>query len=336
MRIPHAEVIRVLTSIFIKSGISEKHSKLCASLFAKASLEGVPSHGLDRVPVFLKMIRNNYVNPSKEAELVDSFGFFERWDGNLGPGMVNATICMDRAIRLSKEFGIGLIALQNTNHWMRAGNYGWQAAEAGCIGICFTNTKPNMPAWGGKEPKLGNNPLVIAIPRLKGHIVLDMAMSQFSYGKMNTYLRAGKDMPFEAGFDQKGNLTKSPEEIIAHELALPIGLWKGSGLSMVLDMLATILSGGKSTHQVGQSGEEFGLSQIFICLDPFKLGMSWSDEKLNSIISDLKSSDTFEENEIRFPGENIPEIRKENMANGIPVADQVWEVILEEFGKSQG
>jgi 3-dehydro-L-gulonate 2-dehydrogenase len=336
MRIPQAEVIQVLTRIFIKSGISKKNSDLCASLFAKASLEGVPSHGLDRVPVFLKMIRNNYINPAKEAKLVDSFGFFERWNGNLGIGPINAHQCMERTIEISKEFGIGMVALQNTNHWMRAGNYGWQAAESGCIGICFTNTKPNMPAWGGSEPKLGNNPLVIAIPRIKGHIVLDMAMSQFSYGKMNTYLRAGKEMPFEAGFDQKGNLSKSPEEIIAHELALPIGLWKGAGLSLVLDMLATILSGGKATHQIGESGEEFALSQIFICLDPVKLGITWSDEKLDAIISDLKSSTAFAGNEIRFPGENIPKIRKENMENGIPVAKEVWEVIMKEFRESQG
>lgn len=332
MRIAYQEVVSILKEILFKYGFSKENAEVCATLFAKASLEGVPSHGLDRVPVFLKMIRNKFVFPDKQAELMDAFGFFERWNGNLGPGMLNASICMDRTIRLSKEFGIGMIALQHTNHWMRAGNYGWQAAEAGCIGICFTNTKPNMPAWGGSEPKLGNNPLVIAIPRKSGHIVLDMAMSQFSYGKMNTYLRAGKEMPFEAGFDQKGELSKSPAEIIEHELALPVGLWKGAGLSLVLDMLATILSGGLSTHQVGQSGEEYGLSQVFICLDPKKLGMdTWSDEKLDGIVADLKASATFTGNEIRFPGEKIAEIRKENMENGIFVAEEVWEKIYREF-----
>lgn len=336
MRIPHQEVIHILSEIFLKYGFTKEKAELCASLFAKASLEGVSSHGLDRVPVFLKMIRRKLIFPDREAKLVDAYGFFERWDGLLGPGMVNASICMNRAIEMSKEYGIGAVAIQNTNHWMRAGNYGWQAAEAGCIGICFTNTKPNMPAWGGKEPKLGNNPLVIAIPRKSGHIVLDMAMSQFSYGKMNTYLRAGKEMPFEAGFDQKGKLTKSPSEIIEHELALPVGLWKGAGLSLVLDMLAAIMSGGKATYQVGESGDEFGLSQVFICLDPKKLGMdNWSDDKLGKIIDDLKSSATFTGSTIRFPGENIPEIRIENMEKGIPVAEEVWTKILKEFRESQ-
>jgi 3-dehydro-L-gulonate 2-dehydrogenase len=239
---------------------------------------------------------------------------------------------MERAIQISKEFGVGIVALQNTNHWMRAGNYGWQAAESGCIGICFTNTKPNMPAWGGSEPKLGNNPLVIAIPRSSGHIVLDMAMSQFSYGKLKTYLREGREMPFDAGFDPVGNLTKSPESVIANELALPIGLWKGAGLSLLLDMLTTILSGGNATYQVGESGEESGLSQVFICLDIEKIGIKeWSDEKLDQIIDDLKGSLTFEEKSIRYPGENNMKTRQENLQNGVPVDEKVWKSIIEEL-----
>jgi 3-dehydro-L-gulonate 2-dehydrogenase len=328
MQVPYLEVLQVLEKIFQSQGFDPKRAALCAQLFTKASLDGVPSHGLDRVPVFLEMIRKKLVNPLSEAQRMESYGFFERWNGNLGPGPLNAHQSMERAILLAKEFGIGMVAIQNTNHWMRAGNYGWQAVAAGCIGLCFTNTKPNMPAWGGKEPKLGNNPLVIAIPRSKGHVVLDMAMSQFSYGKLNTYLRAGKDMPFEAGFDQKGNLTKSPAEIIANELALPIGLWKGSGLSLVLDMLAAIISGGQATHQVGESGEEYGLSQIFLCLDPEKLGMvAWIDQKLDDIIQDFHRSETFNNQNVRYPGEYTLTIRDQNMRDGVPVDEIVWNKI---------
>lgn len=329
--IPFHELVSNLKQILLKFGFEESGADRCATLFAKADLDGVRSHGVNRFPLFLEFIDKGYVKPENSPTLLSEIVLFERWDGNLGPGNLNAEFAMDRAIKLSREFGIGCVALAQTNHWMRGGNFGWQAVEAGCIGICFTNTKPNMPAWGGSEPKLGNNPLVIAIPRKSGHIVLDMAMSQFSYGKMNTFLRADKEMPYEAGFDQEGKLSKSPAEIIEHELALPIGLWKGAGLSLVLDMLATILSGGQATNEVGQSGEEYGLSQVFICLDPKGLGMdTWSDEKLDGIIEDLTSSSTFLGNKVRFPGEKIPEIRKENMEKGIPVDEQVWEKILGE------
>lgn len=328
MKIPYPEVLEVLEHIFLKYGLDASKSIKCAQLFTQASLDGVPSHGLDRVPVFLEMIKKGRINPNAEPSRIETFGFFERWNGNLGPGSLNAFQSMDRAVFLAKEFGIGLVALQNTNHWMRAGNFGWQAAEAGCIGICFTNTKPNMPAWGGKEPRLGNNPLVIAIPREKGHVVLDIAMSQFSYGKMNIYLREGKAMPYEAGFNREGNLTKSPAEIIAEELALPIGLWKGAGLSLVLDMLASVISGGQATHQVGASGDEFGLSQIFLCLDPERLGMhDWIDQKLDEIINNLHDSATFPNQHIRYPGEHILAIREKNLKEGVPVDPSVWEKI---------
>jgi 3-dehydro-L-gulonate 2-dehydrogenase len=84
---------------------------------------------------------------------------------------------------------------------MRGGTYGWQAAEAGVIGICWTNTMPNLPPWGGGEPCLGNNPLVIAVPRKGGHVVLDMAMSQFSYGALESYRSRGEMLPVDGGFD---------------------------------------------------------------------------------------------------------------------------------------
>ncbi len=332
MRIALEEASSTLENILISYGFSKVRAVGCARLFVQASLDGVPSHGLDRFPVFLDMIRKQLVVVEAEPTRLDTFGVFERWNGNLGPGPLNALHCMDCAIAISKELGVGVVALQNTNHWMRAGNYGWLAANAGVIGICFTNTKPNMPAWGGSEPKLGNNPLVVAIPRKKGPIVLDMAMSQFSYGKMNSYLRDGKNMPYQAGFDPSGGLTTDPENVITNELALPIGLWKGSGLSLVLDMLATLLSGGKSVSEIANSKEEYGLSQVFICIDPDKLGIDkWSDEKLDAILSDLSESQVFEGKSVRYPGEHILEIREKNKKEGIPVAEEVWQAILKEL-----
>jgi len=331
--IPYPQLQGTFESILILHyKFSKSRASLCAELFAKASLDGVASHGANRFPVFLEMIRKGYVDPTAQADCMDSFGFFERWDGKLGPGNLNAHECMGRAIALAKSNGVGMVALQNTNHWMRAGNYGWQAVEEGCIGICFTNTKPNMPAWGGCEPKLGNNPLVVAIPRSKGPIVIDMAMSQFSYGKMSSYLREDKDMPFEAGFDSKGELTKSPKEIIKNEMALPAGLWKGAGLSLVLDMLSAYLSGGKSTSQIGENGEEYGVSQIFLCFNPGKLGLGEaSEEILDKIIEDLLASKVFPGKEVRYPGENILKIREENLQKGVPVNKEIWDKIQNEL-----
>lgn len=332
LKIPYTQLVDMLQTILFQVGFSKNKAHLCAELFSKASLDGVASHGLNRFPSFLKMIEEGFIDIGAEPKLIGNFGFFERWDGKSGPGNLNAYQSMDRAIHLSKENGIGCVALRNTNHWMRAGNYGWQAVDQGCISICFTNTKPNMPAWGGSEPILGNNPLVIAFPRKEGPIVLDMAMSQFSYGKMSQYLKENKEMPFEAGFDHKGRLTKDPGTVMEKELALPIGLWKGAGFSLLLDLLSALLADGNATHEIGQLEVEHNISQVFISLYPPKLGFStFPEEKINGIINHFKSSATFGSRKIRYPGENVLEIRKKNLAAGVPVDPEIWETVLKFF-----
>ncbi|MEN2281346.1 3-dehydro-L-gulonate 2-dehydrogenase [Algoriphagus sp. SE2] len=330
--IPFSEICQSLTTILRSYGLSSERAEACATLFAKADLDGVRSHGVNKFLKFIEFIRVGNVNPSNEPELEGSIGVFERWDGLLGVGNLNAEFAMSRAIKISEQFGIGCVALKNSNHWMRGGNFGWQAVDSGKIGICFTNTKPNMPAWGGSEPVLGNNPLVIAIPRKNGPVVLDMAMSQFAYGKLENYLRSNKKAPFPAGFDEDGNLINDPESILKNDMALPAGLWKGAGLSLVLDMLAATLSGGDSTHQVNRTGSEIGVSQVFLCFDPLKLRMDkWIDHTCDAIIENLKSSKVFEGQKIFYPGENVLNTRKKNKIQGIPIDKKVWNQILKEL-----
>ena len=135
---------------------------------------------------------------------------------------------MDRACGLAKQYGIGLVALGNNNHWLRGAAYGFQAAERGMIGICWTNSQPNMPAWGAKDRRIGNNPIVFAVPRSSGkHIVADCAMSQFSYGALESARMKGEKMPIAAGYDTKGELTTDPAEIEKTWRILPTGYWKG-------------------------------------------------------------------------------------------------------------
>lgn len=331
MRVPFQELVDTFSIILEKHGFPSERAGKCAMLFAKSSLDGVASHGLNRFPQFLDMVRDKWVNPNAEPEREFDIPVFERWNGHLGPGMLLAEFSMDRAINMAKENGIGCVALNNTNHWMRGGNYGWQAASAGCIGICFTNTIPNMPAWGGREPKLGNNPLVIAMPYKNEAMVLDMAMTQYSYGKMSTYLNKKTSMPYEAGFNETGALTKDPAEVLAMQLALPAGLWKGAGLSLMLDVIASVFSRGKATHQIGDNGIEFGVSQFFCCLDIERCGLDREkvDQHVQDILEDLKSSKVFGGTEISYPGERSFRERTENLEKGVPVDPVIWNKLME-------
>jgi 3-dehydro-L-gulonate 2-dehydrogenase len=238
---------------------------------------------------------------------------------------------MERAMALSREHGLGCVSLGNTNHWMRGGSYGWQAAEAGLIGICWTNTMPNLPPWGGAKPCIGNNPLVIAVPREKGHVVLDMAMSQFSYGALESYKKRGEMLPVDGGFDAEGNLTRDPAAIEQTQRPLPIGYWKGSGLSMVLDMIAAMTSLGKATHQLSTDPLlETGLSQVFLAINPEALGPSPRFAQIaDEIVASVHHCKPAEKGkEIRYPGEQTLRTRAENMKLGLPIEPAVWTQIM--------
>ena len=276
--------------------------------------------------ISLKVILNHDAIPV----LIHKTGGLEQWDGNLGPGPLNAIFATDRVTELASACGIGMVSIANTNHWMRAGTYGWIAARKGYVFICWTNTCPNMPAWGAKDPRIGNNPFVLAVPYRSDAIVLDFAMSQFSYGKMGSFKNEGKQLPFPGGFDKSGQLTTDPGEILETWRPLPIGYWKGASFSLLLDILATVLSGGLSTHQIRSCDTESNISQVFIAVHLKSLhNFPAIDNSINEIIEDLKKSIPENDNvTIRYPGENIARIRAENLKKGIPVNKNIWEKIL--------
>ncbi|HEX8137017.1 MAG TPA: 3-dehydro-L-gulonate 2-dehydrogenase [Pyrinomonadaceae bacterium] len=325
LRVTYAELYEALLRVLLKLGMESERARLCARLFAETSLDGVYSHGLNRFPRFVEMIRRGVIDLHAEAVRVSAGGAIERWDGRLGPGNLNAYRSMQRAIELSREFGLGCVALRNTNHWMRGGSYGWQAASAGAVGICWTNTMPNLPPWGATDPRIGNNPLVIAVPRPPRHVVLDTAMSQFSYGALASYRMRGERLPVVGGFDKEGRLTRDPAAIEESGRPLPIGFWKGSGLALMLDMLAALLSGGRATHEIQADPDlEVGLSQVFLAFN-----VSSPDEEetfarpVDRIIEHLQMASA-EDEKVRYPGERTLETRRLNLERGIPVEPEIW------------
>lgn len=319
----------VLKDLFIKHHFTTEKAKLMASVFTESTLSGVHSHGINRVPLFIEHVKKGIIDVDSEATMVASFGTMERWDGNSGAGIVNATKCTNRAIELAKNHGMGMVALRNTNHWMRGGSYGHQAAQAGCISILFTNTKPNMPPWGATDNRIGNNPIVISIPRNKGNVVLDMALSQFSFGKINDHKLRGEQLAHYGGWDDDHKLTKDPEKILSNERGLPIGYWKGSALSMVLDMLATLLSAGNSTGSISNKAIETNISQVFLCIHPKAFNDNELQERLLEEIINFTRDATLihPENNIYYPGERSAANRADHLKNGMTVNDDIWEKI---------
>ena len=320
MRVSFDELRQTLRDALLKVGFRQGRAQRCARLFAETDRDGVYTHGLNRFPRFLEMIKKGVVDVSACPDRVEVRGAFERWEGRSGPGNLNAFGSMARAIELSKRHGMGCVALRNTNHWMRGGSYGWQAAEAGALAFCWTNTLPNLPPWGSARPLLGNNPLVIAVPRPAGHVVLDMAMSQFSYGALAAYRSRGEQLPVVGGFDTDGRLTRDPAAVEESGRPLPAGFWKGSGLALLLDMTAALLADGLATHQIPPDPlEETRLSQVFLAFNLNLLGGIATARIADDIVESLQGA--------RYPGEHTLHIRRENLEKGIPVDPEVWEQV---------
>ena len=329
-RVPYQEMADIFTRVLESRGFQLEDAAAAALIFTENSLSGVYGHGLNRFPRVVSYLDKGEIDPNAQATCVGTFGSMERWDGHRGFGPLNAKKAMDRACELAKQNGMGLVALANNNHWMRGGTYGWQAAEQGCIGICWSNTMPNMPAWGGKDCRIGNNPLVMAIPRSNGeHAVVDCAISQFSYGKIEDCRLRGVQLPGPGGENEAGHPTTDPGEIEKTWRVLPMGYWKGSGLSIMLDLIATILSDGNSVSKIGTFGDEVGLTQIMIAIDPTKFNtVEQTDAIAQQIIDDLKASEPVKEDgSVLFPGERSFQTRKENLELGIPVIEEVWETV---------
>lgn len=328
--IPFDEVTVTLRGILEKRGFHPADAALLADVFARNTLEGAASHGLNRFPKFIETVDAGRVKPGEKPETLSAFGGLEAWDGHLAAGPVIATMATDRACELAKAHGIGCVAVGNSNHWLRPGRYGFQVVRQGMIGLLWTNTCRNLPAWGARDAHLGNNPFVLAIPRDKGPVVVDMSMGQFAYGKLEIAKLEGKRLPMMGGYDQAGNLTDDPAAILDSFRILPMGYWKGSSMSLALDMIAAGLSMGRTVEAIGLPAEgEWGLSQVFIAIhyqavaDREKTQARF-DQAVDAL---LRSQPCDEKHPMRYPSQNVPRIAAENMEKGLPVHEETWEKI---------
>lgn len=337
-RIAFDLMAEVVTDALVAAGMTADDARTCARVHTESSCDGVQSHGLNRVPRFVDYLRRGWVDAHAKPVLAKRLGAIEVHDGRFAPGILNALFATDRAMELAGTHGVGVVALRDTTHWMRGGTYGWRAVERGYAAVCWTNTESCMPAWGARNTRVGNNPFVVAVPRTAGPLVLDMAMSQYSYGKLSVTRLAGARLPFPGGFDAQGRLTDEPGPIEASMRILPTGYWKGSGLAIVLDALAAMLAEGRATNAIDQVGRGScgGCSQVFVAFDPQALGGGDFAERIaEGVVAHVRSSQPAEGlAEVRYPGEAQLRTRADNRAHGIVADDGVWAEVLALAGRA--
>ncbi|MGL4860655.1 MAG: 3-dehydro-L-gulonate 2-dehydrogenase [Enterobacteriaceae bacterium] len=316
--------------ILLKRGMSEELASKLAGGFVEMANEGTYSHGINRFPVFIEQVDKGEVQLNATPACVHSLGALEQWDCHFGPGVLNGLLCSERAMALARQYGIGMVAMRNSNHWMRGGTYVLKMARQGFAGIASTNSVAVMPAWGGKDHRIGSNPLMIAMPG-DPPMLVDCSMSQYSYGQLQNYVLADKPLPVVGGFDDNGNLSTDPHVLWRTKRLLPMGFWKGSSLSIVLDMLLTAVSGGYSVPALTEDRKaEFGVSQMLIAID---VGQTMQHEALLKEMQRIRdyvlASEPAESGQIMLAGAEIEQfIARHQQQGGIDIHDEIWQQII--------
>lgn len=266
----------LVARLFVAAGIPERAAQTAATALVDADLEGVPSHGVMLVDMYLERIRRGSVSTEEAGVVVSDRDATVVLDARHALGQLTADQAIKLAVERARRHGVGIVAVRHGFHFGTARRYAIQAASADCVGIVMCNTRPLMPAPGGAERLVGNNPIAIAVPT-DGPIpiVLDMATSEAAMGKIRMAEKAGQTIPQSWAVKSDGSATSSPSEAIAGML-LPSGGPKGFGLAFLIDLLCGLLSGGASGGGVqplyGDPAIPYDCSHLFIAIDVAHFG----------------------------------------------------------------
>ena len=307
--------------------IDDESSNCIADLLVQANLRGFDSHGVVRLPTYLKRFSSiKWETP----RLMKDNGATGLMDGNNCMGQVCAARAMNLAIDKAEKYGIGVIGVRNSNHFGTAASYSMMAAEKRMIGFTFSNASPRLPPWGGIEPLLGNNPWSFAFPSDKGFpVVLDISNSVVAAGKIREALLKGELIPEGWAMDRNGNVTRNPEDAL-NGLLLPIGGHKGYGITLVVDILSGILTGSGCANQIRgiedtNNSQKIGHLLGAIKIDnfiPIKEFLNRMDELID-LIKDSKRAQGV--TEIFMPGEIEYQTSLERSRSGIPIPRKVLD-----------
>lgn len=266
-----AELADFVTRLFAATGLPASAAAVVAEGLVEADLEGLSSHGVMLADMYIERLLNGSVTKATGAEIVSDREGAVVLDAGHALGQITGMQAMTLAVERARQFAVGIVPVRHGFHFGTAGRYARQAALADCIGFAMCNTRPLMPAPGGAERVVGNNPIAIAVPT-EGDIpiVLDMATSEAAMGKIRMAEKAGDAIPQTWAVTSQGLPTTDPAEAIAGML-LPSGGPKGFGLSFLIDLLCGLLSQGATGAQVrplyGDFGVSYDCSHLFIAID---------------------------------------------------------------------
>ena len=313
--------------LFEAAGVPPADAAEVARYLVLADLRGVSTHGISRISIYIERLRRGVVNPRPHMTISTPAPAALHLDGDNGLGFVVARRATLEAVRLAEQYGIGMVAASNSNHFGMAAGYLLDAIVAGYAAFVYTNASPSMPVWGGRTPFLGTSPFAFGAPGggAEPPVILDMATSVVARGKIRRAAQAGEPIPAGWALDADGRETTDAKK--AYEgIVLPLGGPKGSGLSLMMEILAGVMSGanfgGKVGDQYRDKDRPQNVGHCVIALNPSLFGgVSAYAERMADLVRRAKASPRLEETRaILMPGEPEAQIMAARLEDGIPLS----------------
>jgi len=321
----------VSEELLIYSGVSKKDAEIISDTIVYAHKRGKDTHGIIRVPIYLNKIKNKLMSPETKNKLIKENSIISVIDATHGFGQVAAFEGMKIAIEKAKKNGIGLVGIKNSNNFGTAGYFAEMAAKENMIGLVMGNSSPAIAPWGGEKPVFGTNPLAFAAPGGKNfpNIILDMATSVAARGKIRLAKKNNEKIPLGWAIDETGNPTDDPVKALMGSM-LPIGEHKGYGLSLMIDILAGLLTGSAFGGDVKPLNTKEGFSKfghlLIVLNTEFFMSKNDYNEKIAVLIQNVKNSG--DPNKVFLPGENSYKKAKENNLFVKLTENQIKEINL--------
>jgi LDH2 family malate/lactate/ureidoglycolate dehydrogenase len=331
-----SDVLAFATRAFSSVGLDFASAAIVADSLVEANLRGVDTHGVNRLlKIYLRRVKLGIVNPTPAMRLVTERQAAALLDADNAMGAVAGVRGIDEALKRAANCGVGTVAVRNSNHFGAAAHYALRAAENGCIGIAVTNAAPRLAPWGGADVLLGNNPVAYAIPTGDDRpMVLDISTSVVARGKIMLAARQKRSIPTGWALDDSGAPTTDPDRAL-RGLILPFGEHKGSGLSIVHEILTGVLAGGVIGASLGSLYEDLdrpqGVSHFFVALDPSAfVGATAFQGAVQALARGITASSPATGHErVYLPGEIEWETRSKRLKDGIPLPDDAVEDLQE-------
>ena len=328
---------------FIREALERKNvpadnAATVADVLVTANLLGIDSHGVVRLPHYIRRLENGTLNALPEISFEQTSPTTGVIDGDDALGHVAMAKACDHLIALAKESGTASITVKNSSHFGITGYYVRKILESDLIGFAMTPSDALLIPFGASKPFFGTNPLAIGFPAplLRGQtlppVVLDMSTTSIPYGKIVLAQKEGRDIPDTWGFDESGKPTTDANSIVGMH---PIAGAKGSGIAMIIDIFCSVLGGMAFGPHINKMYKELDeprkLGHFLSAWDPARFRpLSDFREDLGRMVDEmhaLPKADGFDR--IYYPGELEAERRRERERNGIPIEPGVLQELSE-------